>query len=198
MTDLIGIVACGGLSSRMGKDKSMLNYHGKQQRYFMYEMLEPLCEKVFLSCNNEQAAWITPQYNAIVDNEKYTGIGPMVSVLSAFEKFPFAALLVVGCDYPFITKEHLQQLVANRSGLDDAVFFCHPETYVNEPLLTIYEKNSYPKLLENFSQKKYSLRHFLSEANSCSVLPSSGDFLKSVDDEEAFLKAREIISAQLN
>ena len=182
----------------MGEDKSLLNYNGKPQRYYLYDMLKPFCEKVFISCNKEQAGAVLPPHEAIIDNEKYAGIGPMAALLSAFEKYPNASFLVVGCDYPFLKKKHLQDLVDARIGLDDAVFFSNSETKIEEPLVCIYENNSYQKLLKNFNEKKYSLRHFLHEANTCMIFPGSFDFLQSVDDVESFQKAKELLFAKLN
>ena len=49
---------CGGKSSRMGTDKSRIIYHEKEQQYHVYEMLQLICEDVFISCNKEQQAFI--------------------------------------------------------------------------------------------------------------------------------------------
>src|SRR4051812_39594577 len=110
MTNVYGLVVCGGKSSRMGKDKSMLDYHGKPQRYYLYEMLEPLCEQVFISCSKEQAATIPSEYKIIEDAAEYEDIGPMAALLSAFKKYPKASFIAVGCDYPFINDHHLNKL----------------------------------------------------------------------------------------
>ena len=146
----------------------------------------------------EQLKVIPSSYETIVDADQYTGIGPMAAVLSAFDKYPDASFLVVGCDYPFLKKKHLQDLVDARIGLDDAVFFSNPETKIEEPLVCIYENNSHQKLLNNFTEKKYSLRHFLHEANTCMIFPGSFDFLQSIDDVESFQKAKELLYAKLN
>jgi len=198
MTALYGLILCGGQSSRMGEDKSLLNYHGKPQRYHLYELLQPYCEKIFISCSNQQVESIPASYNLIVDHEKYSGIGPMAALLSAFEKFPHHAFLAVGCDYPFIEKKHFQYLADERTGLDDAICYCHRETMMNEPLITIYESIAYRKILKNFDEKKYSLRQFLNEANSCMIFPDSFDFLKSVDDIKTYRKTKEFFTAKLN
>src|SRR6478735_6633462 len=103
MTALYGLVICGGQSTRMGTDKSLLDYYGKAQRYYVHEMLQPFCEKVFLSCNEQQAATITGNYETIADAPAYSDIGPMAGLLSAFGQYPDKAFLVVACDYPFFT-----------------------------------------------------------------------------------------------
>src|SRR5262245_12498398 len=198
MTDLIGIVCCGGASSRMGRDKSLLNYHGKPQRYYLYEMLEEHCLKVLISCNKEQAPWVLPKYETLVDDDLYTGIGPMASVLTAFDRFPRAALLVVGCNYPFLDAEHIRMLVENRIGLDDAAFYLNSETMVGEPLISIYEQSARPLLLKNFEMKNYSLRRVLDEANTCAIVAHNPSFLKSVDDPLGYAGAMQLLQSQLS
>lgn len=195
---LYGLILCGGQSSRMGEDKSLLNYHGKPQRYHLVNLLESFCEKVFISCSKQQAESILYPYQQVVDAEKYLGTGPMAALLSAFEQYPDAAFLVVGCDYPFIDKKHFQYLVDERTGLDDAVCYCHQESMMAEPLITIYENSSYKKILSNFEEKKHSLREYLNEANTCMIFPENFEFLKSVDDIKTYRITKELLTAKLN
>jgi hypothetical protein len=69
-----GLVVCGGNSSRMGSDKSMLIYYEKPQRYHVYQMLQPFCEKVFISCNEKQATAIEDGYNILADDPSFKNI----------------------------------------------------------------------------------------------------------------------------
>ena len=197
-TPLYGLILCGGQSSRMGEDKSLLNYHGKPQRYHLYDLLQPFCDQVFISCSKQQAESIPQDYHLIVDDEKYSGTGPMAALLSGFDQFPDAAFLVVGCDYPFIDKKHFQYITDERTGLDDAVCYCHQETMINEPLITVYENTSYKKICCKFKEKNHSLRSFLNEANTCMIFPENFDFLKSVDDIKTYRITKELLTAKLN
>src|SRR5690242_8452653 len=103
-----GIVLCGGQSSRMGKDKSLISYYNKPQRYHVYDMLQPFCEKVIISCNEKQSGGIEKEYDILADHDSYSGIGPMAALLTAFTNFPEKNILLVGCDYPFLTAASLR------------------------------------------------------------------------------------------
>jgi len=78
--DTYGLVMCGGHSNRMGTDKSMLQYYNKPQRYHVYDMLLPFCEKVFISCNAQQAKSVDAGYNFIEEAPIYQDFGPMAAL----------------------------------------------------------------------------------------------------------------------
>ncbi|MEQ9006433.1 MAG: NTP transferase domain-containing protein, partial [Ekhidna sp.] len=44
----------GGQSSRMGTDKSALNYHGKPQVEYLFELLQSKLSKAFVSVRKGQ------------------------------------------------------------------------------------------------------------------------------------------------
>lgn len=189
MQKLFGLVVCGGKSSRMGTDKSLLEYYNMPQRFYVYKILEPLCEQVFLSCNSNQAIENNEFYNFIIDKSEYVNIGPMAALLSAYLKYPDASFLMVGCDYPFIDAKALKKLIENRNDKTEAVCYFNPETNFEEPLLAIYENDCLPKMLQNFEEGNYSLRHFLKTINTNKINPESMESLTSVDTMEHYKEA---------
>ncbi len=70
---LYGLILAGGKSVRMGSDKSVINWHGKEQRYYMADILAGFCKEVFISCRAEQQGSIVQEYKTLVDN--YEGAG---------------------------------------------------------------------------------------------------------------------------
>lgn len=189
MQKLIGLVVCGGQSSRMGADKSLLEYYNMPQRYYLYNMLEPLCDQVFLSCNPNQVSEISEFYDFVVDKSDYDNIGPMAALFSAYLKYPDASFLVVGCDYPFIDEKALKKLIECRSEGTEAVCYFNSQTNFEEPLLAIYENSCLPKMLQNFEEGNYSLRHFLKAIITKNIIPESLENLKSVDTMEQYKEA---------
>jgi len=146
---LNGLVLAGGKSSRMGFDKGSIDWHGKPQRYYMADMLKPLCNEVFISCRPNQEE--TNEQYAILE-DTFIGLGPYAAILSAFKEKPDCAWLVVACDLPLLDMNTLQYLVDNRNSSKLATAFGNGYKDLPEPLITIWEPKSYPKLLSFLEQ----------------------------------------------
>jgi molybdenum cofactor guanylyltransferase len=178
------LVMCGGQSTRMGTDKSMLQYYNKPQRYHVYNMLQPLCEKVFISCKAEQTKNIEAEYNFIKDDEIYGNIGPMAALLTAFTKYPDKNILLIGCDYPFLKAEELKTFSDKCKDLSAAFYNKADDVY--EPMLAWYPSTCFSKLKMMFDEKQFSLQHFLKDNNAIKYLPVDRNCIKSIDTKEAF------------
>lgn len=178
--NLTGVVACGGKSTRMGMDKSLLNYHGKPQRYFIYDLLKTICTQVYISCNEEQSSAVDQDYNFITDDKQFSGHGPVSGLLTSFKSFPEKAILFVGCDYPHLNIEALQQLTENNDSSADAYCFIDTNN-IRQPLIALYEYSSFDKLLIRFHKGKYSLRDFLETENIITFSPARDNLLLSAD-----------------
>jgi molybdopterin-guanine dinucleotide biosynthesis protein A len=141
---LNGLVLAGGKSKRMGKDKSLINWHGKEQLYHIADLLKPFCSEVFISCRKEQLHLITG-YQAIADS--YEDMGPYGAILSAFHHNADRAWLVVACDLPLLNTETFSYLMQQRDPQAMATTFESPHDGLPEPLITIWEPKSMNILL---------------------------------------------------
>ena len=83
-TDVYGLILAGGKSVRMGTDKGLLDYKGKPQREYLFDLLSKLCEHVFTSCRKEQN--VPSSLNPITDKFDYTG--PINGILSGLQTNP--------------------------------------------------------------------------------------------------------------
>ena len=192
-SSLYGLVVCGGNSSRMGCDKSMLTYYKKPQRYHLYEMLEKICEKVFISCNAMQAKEIGNEYSVLTDFSGYQNTGPVAALLTAFKEFPLNDFLIVGCDYPFISENDLKEFLVSLKENKPAAAFYNTEVKLYEPLLAWYSSGSSALLTQMFQKHQYSLQHFLKTVDAEKFYPVNSNVLQSVDTTEEFETAKDVI-----
>jgi molybdopterin-guanine dinucleotide biosynthesis protein A len=168
---LRGLVLAGGLSQRMQTDKGRLRYgaQGREQREVAAALLAEVCQDVFVSCRVEQAADLPAGLQPLPDT--FLGLGPMGGILSAFQRDPNAAWLVLACDLPFLTPATLRTLVAGRQPSRLATAFCSPNNEFPEPLITIFEPRAYSELLR-FLSLGYSCPRKMLINSDVEVLPT--------------------------
>jgi len=164
---LNGLVLAGGKSMRMGFDKGAVDWHGKQQRYHVTDILKACCNEVFISCRADQQAEIDSNYQSLPDT--FTGLGPYGAILSAFRQNPDSAWLVLASDLPLMDEQTLVFLVNNRNISSVATAFKSPQNEFPEPLITIWEPKSYPVLL-SFLAQGYSCPRKVLINSDCTLL----------------------------
>lgn len=158
---LKGLVLAGGKSTRMGVSKATINWHGKEQQYRLAELLGLVCEEVFISCREDQKTDINPDYKTLVD--QYTNAGPLGAILTAFQKYPNCAWMIIACDLPLMDYHCLNYLKQQRDQTKIATVFESPEDGLPEPLIAIWEAASYEVLKIAYQKEDYSLRKILLE-----------------------------------
>lgn len=170
---LNGLVLAGGKSERMGFDKGSVNWYGKEQRYYMADLLSAFCEEVFISCRPDQQNQIASPYLSLPDT--FFNLGPYGAILSAFRERPDEAWLVVACDLPLLSEKSLGYLTEKRNVATIATAYQSSFNNFPEPLITIWEPKSYPVLLS-----------FLAQGYSCprKVLINSDTTLLNAPDPE--------------
>ncbi|MFN6341776.1 MAG: NTP transferase domain-containing protein [Bacteroidota bacterium] len=177
----MGLVLCGGKSTRMGRDKAFIQYHHKPQYAYMADMLNRFCKSVFISCADHQFPLLMPGYKGLIDSATFADAGPLTGLLTAQEAVPEESWLVVGCDYPYLITADLDKLVSARSEMYDAVCYRHPHSQMDEPLIALYEKTGINKLVHAFAEGRHSLRHELANMTVLRLLPDDSNRLQSVD-----------------
>ncbi|HMR86720.1 MAG TPA: molybdenum cofactor guanylyltransferase [Saprospiraceae bacterium] len=160
--DLIGVVLMGGKSSRMGRDKSLLEIEDQPLYKIAGQKLSIYCNQVFLSVNEQQKAENTYEYPCITDQYEAQGpIGAMLSCMHKLEK----SILFLACDMPFISSDDIKTLIDKRDKNHICTSFFHPEKQIYEPLLSIWETASLPLLETYFANGNRSLQKFLGQQN---------------------------------
>lgn len=196
--NIAGLVMCGGQSTRMGSDKSMINYHGKPQRYFMYDTLKDVFPTAYLSINEMQQSNIKPGYDCITDNTDKSDNGPMTGLLTAMEKLPGKSFFILGCDYPFFKKEYIQFFISQVKDFSQPACFYNPVTKMEEPLLAFYPAASYENLKSEFRNGNRSLRKYLQSVEALKIIPWDISDITSVDTLDEYHDALKKINGFLS
>lgn len=154
---LNGLILSGGKSSRMGKDKSLIQYHEVAQREHVFNLLHKFCAAVFTSCKTLDN--IPESLNPIAD--KFNFESPLNGILTAFFQDANASWITLPVDMPLIDEKIIAYLLKNRDPRKIATCFFDSEGKNPEPLVTIWEKTAYPPLLAFYKAGNISPREFL-------------------------------------
>ena len=173
------LILVGGKSSRMGTDKGLLDYHGKPQREYLFDLAKKYCSEVYFSCRAEL------QFSEYSIIDTYS-LGPMGGILSAFDFNPNAAWLVVACDLPWIDKNSFEVLVNHRNKDKIATAFMNPETNAPDPLFTIYEPKVFHLLNKYVEAGNKSPKVFLQNNDTEIILSVNPSMLTNVNTREEF------------
>lgn len=192
---LNGLVLAGGKSSRMGKDKDAIKWHGPEQRYYAVDMLNKFCERVYISCRPDQVRNINTAYKALSDT--FLNMGPMGGILSALRSERDKAWLVVACDLPLLNEATIRCLIDNRAITKMATTYQSPYDGLPEPLITIWEPQSYPVLLNFLGKGITCPRKVLLNSDVLSLEPLQPEALMNVNTPEDAAKVSAILKVKI-
>jgi len=142
LAPVYGLILAGGESRRMGHDKAVINYHGKPQIQWAYDLLKRHLAEVYISVRSDQASEAVRASLPQIHDKKITS-GPLDGIISAQTTHPQAAWLVIACDLPWLNDATIEQLLNQRDPEKMASAFTsvhHPG--LPEPLCAIWEPQS--------------------------------------------------------
>lgn len=111
---MLGIILCGGQSTRMGTDKGLIKLHANTWAQTAVDKMLLLQLKVVLSVNaiqfNDYLSVFT-EFQLIKDNDDLLVRGPLAGVLSVHLQYPKEDLFVLACDMPLMETIILNKLL---------------------------------------------------------------------------------------
>jgi len=182
-----GLVLAGGKSSRMGTNKTELNYHGKPQLEHAVDLLQDSLLNTFVSVATDQHL---DNFETIQD--KFVGLGSFGGICSAFQQDPNKAWLVLATDLPFVSGDLIQLLLQKRNPQKMATAIKGKSKPFVEPLIAIYEPKAYPVLLSYLAQG-YSCPRKVLINSDVEIVEVDDNLIRNINTPEEFKDAhREI------
>ena len=182
---IYGLVLSGGKSTRMGNDKGLINYHGIPQREYLYHLLNKVCDKTFLSVRNEQRDSRIASFDCIVDEDNYRG--PLNGILSAHNKYPNVAWLVLACDLPLLNTKSIVKLISRRNPTKVATSYATRQSKLPEPLVAIWEPAGLEQAISYMNAADSSCpRKFLINSDIELVYPERDEVLYNANSLEEY------------
>ncbi|MYC83288.1 MAG: molybdenum cofactor guanylyltransferase [Acidobacteria bacterium] len=162
-----GYVLAGGKSTRMGRDKALLEIGGKPLIRSAVNLLKTLTDQVVILGPEEHYDFLgVPVFPDLVPSR-----GPLSAIYTGLERSGTAVNLFLACDMPLMEGAFLKLLV-ERAPLADAVLLRLDDGSL-EPLCTVYNRSCLPTVQANYDNRRFKLSdlfpelrtHYLAEAD---------------------------------
>ncbi|MBL4574853.1 MAG: NTP transferase domain-containing protein [Opitutaceae bacterium] len=171
----------------MRQDKGLIRFHGVTQIERTAQLLASHCQTVYISRNKHQSAF--PSTWPTIE-DLYESIGPLGGILSAFKTAPTHAFLVVARDLPFLTQNSVANLISHRDPGTFATAYRNTQTGLPDPLFTIYEPSSLPRLIQAAQEKKYSPARILCSENITLLEAFDHKTLENINTPDELMRAQ--------
>ena len=186
---MLGLVLCGGLSSRMGSDKGLISSRGTTWAGYMTKQIQALDLAFKVSINEGQLATYTLQFDEgslITDDKGLNLKGPLLGILSAYNQFQFEDLLVIACDMQLMESSYLSKLIEVQFRNPSYDVYLFTNNGIREPLCGIYTAKSLSKivgLVTLNALQSYSMKSALNLLNVYEV-PIDSRYVTNLNAEE--------------
>ena len=141
-----GIVLAGGRSTRMGRDKALLEWHGGTLMDHMVDLLSSVTSKV-------QVVGRDPL------PDLFPGRGPLSGMLTALQISQTETNLVIAVDLPLLTKEFLKYLRFRMENSAQSLVACRVESHF--PLCLGLRRTLLPELERRVLGGELSVQAFV-------------------------------------
>ncbi len=152
--NISGVILAGGLNSRFsGKNKSMVEVHGRRILDRIYEIFGQLFTEIVI-VTNEPVRYL--EWNALIITDIFPIRSSLTGIHAGLSGISNPYMFVTACDAPFLKKELIETLIEKtNSGIDVVV----PETSQGlEPLCAVYSKNCLPVVGNRLKHQKFKIK----------------------------------------
>jgi len=164
------ILFAGGKSSRMGRDKTLMDFGGKVLVQYQYERLKNIFKNVYISTKSDKFPFKAP---LLIDKHKeYVPTPALVQALKEFGE-----IFVLSADAPFIDKDIIEELFKKAKKYPQKMAIVAKTSFIH-PLIGIYRPSFLPLLEKAIKNREYKLQYLLHQADTLFV---------SFEDETKFL-----------
>lgn len=150
-----GAILAGGQSRRMGRDKAALLLAGEPLLLRTVRRLRTVTPDVVIIGPLERAA-LAPGVPIVPD--RWPQQGPLGGIATALQALESEAVLVVGCDMPFLNVALLRYLLSLAFAYDAVVVRADGQAH---PLHAVYQKRCLPILEAQLLAGKLQVQRFL-------------------------------------
>lgn len=178
----LGVVLAGGLSSRMGQDKStMLRNETSMLDYSKQLLTKASIQNIVVSGNGYDVP------------DEFTNLGPLSGIYSVIKAYQPKALLVLPVDLPLMQSEALQQLKQLGELKQSATYFSDNFLPLYLPVtahIELFFQQHFANLSHLKSTKGPSMKGLLKQIPSQAITPNNSNILLNTNTPQEWQHAQ--------
>lgn len=186
-SSLTAVILAGGISSRMGQDKALLNINGISLLQRTYTVASDCAFVVYVV-----TPWIE-KYTSILPSscqmiqENTPTQGPLVAFSIALTQVKTEWILLLACDLPLLTSDVVQQWANSLPSVsDDAIAYLFQQDNLWQPLCGFYRHSCLASLQNFIKLNGRSFQGWLSQSNVQQLTVSDPNVLLNCNTPEDF------------
>jgi molybdopterin-guanine dinucleotide biosynthesis protein A len=167
MEAVSAIIQAGGQSRRMGRDKALIDYHGRPLLAHVIDTLRQLSDDVIVVSNRSDSYGPIvqpPGARLVPDYEPPSG--PLGGLAVGLAAMKHDLAVVVACDMPLLNLDLLRYLI-ERAGHVDAVVPLTGDQY--EPLHAVYRRTCLAPIQRRLANDQRRVSSFFDEVRVAAI-----------------------------
>ncbi len=180
-----GFLLAGGRSSRMGRDKALLELGGRALVAIGLEKLRVVCREVSLLASNPELG----RFGVPVVPDAIPGCGPLGGIVGGLEASASEWNLFLAVDVPFVPVEVLKMLLS-ASEAEGAVCVMAEAFGQPQPLAALYARAALPVLRAELEAGRWKVMSAIKAAGAVRYLQfERDDWFRNLNTPEEFAGA---------
>ena len=182
------VILCGGKSSRMGEDKSLLPFDDKSTlTQYQFDRLKPYFKDIYISSKIDKFDFLDKNRLLLDESEVYSPIAAIDAILNKLDE---EKVFIITVDTPLVSIDSISKLISSSDDYDITV----AKTIRTHNLCGVFSK-SIKNTTEKMLNDDFHKVGFLLQNNKTNIiqLPNDDEFI-NLNHKEDYFKSLNLIS----
>ncbi|MDA3079371.1 MULTISPECIES: molybdenum cofactor guanylyltransferase [unclassified Campylobacter] len=186
----ICVILCGGKSSRMGQDKTLMEFgEFSDLTHFQFAKMSEIFKSVFISAKSQK---FDPPLPVLTD--EFSEFSPMGAVYSILKNFKDSKVFIIPCDMPFVEISTIYELYENVGNCDICVA---SDEFRQHNLCGFFDTSVATTALKFYKRKNHKIANLLNSVKCKAVKFANSEQFHNINDKFDYEKAVSLLKKEI-
>jgi molybdenum cofactor guanylyltransferase len=187
------VILCGGKSSRMGEDKSLLPFSTSSSlTLYQYNRLKPYFKNIYISSKIDKFDFMDK--NMLILDENKDVYSPIIALNTIFNKLPNQKIFIMTVDTPLVSIKSIEKLIEESENFD----ICVAQTEKIHNLCGVFSTNISSSINNMLQNDIHKVGYLLKNNNTQIIQFRQNDEFLNLNNKDEYFKALDIIKKTYN